>query len=164
MGFHDFVGEDLIFGESDVALLRLIRVWGEQIKKPGSVDVLKLEFITGDVGDVHVVGRRAQLFELFAGEDVDSSQVDFGVAVFTSLGGAHIDDFARAAFDDDVTVLTQGRALHRVSSRRSSRGLLEGVVIVLLIVVGHLEHKKRLMSLKERSKNGKPINPEVRLV
>jgi hypothetical protein len=49
------------------------------------------------------VGRRAQLFELLASEDVDTSQVDFGVAVLTSLGGAHIDDLARAAFDDNVT-------------------------------------------------------------
>jgi len=84
---------------------------------------------------------RTKLFELLAGEDVDTNQMNFGVAVFTGLGGGHIDDFARTAFDDDVTVLTQGRALHRKGSGRSGRGLLEGVV-VLLIFVKHFEHKK----------------------
>jgi len=37
------------------------------------LDVKKLVFLTADIGDVHVVGGRAELFKLLAGEDVDGN-------------------------------------------------------------------------------------------
>jgi hypothetical protein len=48
---------------------------------------------------------------LLASEDVNSDKMDLGVTVLTSLGGGHVDDLARTALDDDVTVLTKSRAL-----------------------------------------------------
>jgi hypothetical protein len=71
-----------------------------------------LVFAANDVGDIHVVGRWGQIFQFLASEDVDGDQVDLGVAVLASLGGRHVDDLAWAAFDDDVTVLSQGGTLH----------------------------------------------------
>ena len=35
--------------------------------------------------------------------DVDTSQVDFGVSVLSSLRGGHVNNFAGAALDDNVT-------------------------------------------------------------
>jgi len=43
---------------------------------------------------------------------VNSNKVDFGVAVLSGFGGGHVDDFAGTTFDDDVSALPQGRALH----------------------------------------------------
>lgn len=76
------------------------------------------------------MGRRAEILELLAGEDVEGDKVDLGVAVLASLRGRHVDDLARAALDDDVTVLTQSRALHREGRRRTGVGGLEGVVML----------------------------------
>lgn len=45
----------------------------------------ELVLLATDVGNVHVVGGRAQLFELLAGEDVDGNQVNLGVSVLASL-------------------------------------------------------------------------------
>lgn len=50
----------------------------------------------------------AKIFELFAGKDVDSDQMNLGVAVLARLGGGHFDDFAGTALDDDETILPQG--------------------------------------------------------
>ena len=74
----------------------------------------KLEFTAADVGDIHVVGGRAKVFELLAGEDVDSDEVDLGVAMLARLGSGHFDDLARAVLDNDEAVLPQSRALHRI--------------------------------------------------
>lgn len=90
----------------------------------------KLVLATRDVGDVHVVGRRAEIFELLAGEDVEGNQMDLGVTVLAGLGGGHVDDLARAALDDDEAVLPQGRALHGVGRRRAGVGGLEGVLML----------------------------------
>ena len=92
----------------------------------------ELEFATADVGDVHVVGRRRQIFQLLAGEDVDGNQMNLGVTVLASLGGGHVNDLARAAFDDDVTVLPQGRALHGEGGRGASIGGIEGMLMLLI--------------------------------
>ena len=87
----------------------------------------ELIFVTGDVGNVHVVGRRAKIFVLLASEDVQSNQMDLGVAVLAGLGGRHVDDLAGAALDDDEAVLPQGRTLHGVGGRGAGVGGLEGV-------------------------------------
>ena len=90
----------------------------------------KLVLATRDVGDVHVVGRRAEIFELLAGEDVEGNQMDLGVTVLAGLGGGHVDNLARAALDHDEAVLAEGRALHGVSGRRAGVNRLEGVVML----------------------------------
>lgn len=87
------------------------------------------------MGDVHVVGGGRQILELLAGEDVDSDQVDLGVTVLASLGGGHVDNLARAALDNDVTVLAQSRALHGVGGRRAGIGRVEGDIVLLFILL-----------------------------
>lgn len=91
----------------------------------------KLEFLAGDVGDVHVVGGGGQIFELLASEDVDGDQVDLGVTVLSSLGSRHVDDLAGTTLDHNVTVLTQSRALHREGSGGTGIGAVEGVLMLL---------------------------------
>jgi len=98
------------------------------------VNVNKLVFSAVDIGDIHVVGGGADIFHFLAGEDVDGDQVDLGVTVLAGLGGAHVDDLARPAFDDDVAVLPQGRALHREGEGGPRRSLVEVGLVVLLIV------------------------------
>src|SRR5215469_448274 len=95
-------------------------------------EAYKLEFTAANVGDIHIVGGRAKVFELLAGKDVDGDEVHLGVAVLTRLGGRHFDNLARAVLDDDEAVLPQSRALHRVSGRGASIGALEGVLLMLL--------------------------------
>ena len=90
----------------------------------------KLIFLASDVGNIHVVGGRAEIFELLAGEDIDSDKMDLGVTVLASLGGAHFDDLARAALDDDETVLTQSGTLHRIGGRGASIGALESMLML----------------------------------
>lgn len=86
--------------------------------------------LAADVGDVHVVGRGAELFKLLGGEDVDGNQMDLGVTVLAGLGCGHFDDLARAVLDDDETVLPQSRALHGVGLRSTGIGALEGVLML----------------------------------
>lgn len=90
----------------------------------------ELEFLAGDLGDVHVVGGGRQIFELLASEDVEGDQVDLGVTVLASLGGGHFDNLAGTVLDDNVTVLTQSRALHGEGGRRASVGGLEGLLVL----------------------------------
>ena len=71
------------------------------------------------------MGGRRDIFEFLAVEDVDSDEMDLGVTVFARLGGGHFDDFAGAAFDDDVAVLAEGRALHRVRQAGARAGGFE---------------------------------------
>ncbi|CAF3632961.1 unnamed protein product [Fusarium graminearum] len=86
----------------------------------------KLVLSAADVGDVHVVSRGREILVLLASENVGSDKMDLGVTVLSSLGGGHVDDLARAVLDDDETVLTQSRALHRVGERRAGIGGVEG--------------------------------------
>ena len=65
-----------------------------------------------DNGDLHVVGGGAKFFKLLASEDVNTDEMDLGVTVLASLGSRHVDDLARTTLDDDVAVLSEGRALH----------------------------------------------------
>lgn len=89
----------------------------------------ELVFLAGDLGDVHVVSRGRQIFELLASEDVEGDQVDLGVTVLASLGGGHFDNLAGTVLDDNVTVLTQSRALHGEGGRRASVDGIEGLVL-----------------------------------
>lgn len=59
------------------------------------------------------MGGRAEIFELFAGKDINGDEMDLGVTVLAGLGSGHFDDLAGTTLDDDETVLSQGRALHR---------------------------------------------------
>jgi hypothetical protein len=97
---------------------------------PGVLETYKLVLFAGDVGDVHVVGGGAEFLKLLAGEDVDCDKMDLGVTVLASLGGRHVDDLAGTALDDDETVLSQSRALHRVSGRSTGVGRVEGVLML----------------------------------
>ena len=72
------------------------------------------------------MGRGGQILKLLASEDVGGDKVDLGVTVLASLGGRHVDDLAGTALDDDVTVLTQSRTLHREGGGRTRIGGLEG--------------------------------------
>lgn len=73
------------------------------------------------------MGGGGQIFKLLAGEDVESDQVNLGVTVLSGLGGGHIDNLARAALDDNVTVLPQCRALHGVGERGTGIGAFESL-------------------------------------
>ena len=83
-----------------------------------------------DIGDVHVVGRGRQIFELLASENIDGNNVDLGVTVLASLGGRHFNDLARTTLDDNVTVLPQSGALHGEGRGRAGIGGLEGVFML----------------------------------
>lgn len=126
---------DLTVGHLDIILGVTIVVHQGEVAIIGDVEELVLA--TGDVGDIHVVGGGAEIFELLAGEDVESNQMDLGVTVLASLGGRHVDDLAGAALDDDEAVLPQSRALHGEGGRGTGVGRVEGVL--MLRVVGHLE-------------------------
>ena len=76
------------------------------------------------------MGGWRQIFQLLSREDVDGDDVDFGVTVLASLGGRHFDDLAWAVLDDDVTVLPQGRALHREGLGGTRVGAFEGVLML----------------------------------
>src|SRR4051812_9755406 len=90
----------------------------------------KLVFFAGNVGNIHVMGGRAKLFKLLAGEDVNGDKMDLGMTVLASLGGRHVDDLAGAVFDHDETVLSQGRALHGISGRSTGIGRVKGVLML----------------------------------
>lgn len=90
----------------------------------------QLVFLSDNVGDVHVVGGRAEFFEFLASEDIDGNEMDLCVTVLSSLGGGHVDDLARTVLDDNETVLPQGRALHGEGGRGASIGGLEGVFML----------------------------------
>ena len=119
----------------DIALEGAIR--SHQVHETITLNVDKLVFIAADVGNVHVVGGGRDIFQLFAGENVNSNKVNLGVTMLSSLGSGHINDFARAAFDNNVSVFPKCRALHGEGQRGPSTGLLEGLVV--LLVIGHFE-------------------------
>lgn len=45
----------------------------------------ELVFLAGDVGDIHVVGGRAEIFELLAGKDINGNKMNLGVTVLAGL-------------------------------------------------------------------------------
>lgn len=86
--------------------------------------------LSEDVGDIHVVSGRAKLFQLLIGKNVDRDQVDLGVTVLASLGSRHINDLARAALNNDVSTLAEGRALHGERQRGAGAALIEVMVML----------------------------------
>jgi len=76
------------------------------------------------------VGGWAEFFEFLASEDINSDEMDLGVAVLASLGSRHVDDLARTILDHDETVLPQGRALHGEGSRGAGIGGIEGMLML----------------------------------
>ena len=52
------------------------------------------------------MGGGAKIFQLLLSEDVDCDKVDFGMPVLASFGSTHLNDFARAVFDDHESVLS----------------------------------------------------------
>jgi len=116
---------DVIFGRAIISHQREKSIFG---------DIEELILLTNDIGHVHVVGGWAEIFELLASENIDSDQVNFGVTVFAGFGGAHLNDLARTALDDDKAVLTEGRALHRIGSGGARIRALESVTLMLCVV------------------------------
>jgi len=114
---------DVILGDS---------VGGDEVEE-AIFDVNELVFGSADVGHIHVVSGWRDIFVFTRGEDIYADQMNFGVAVFTSLGSGHVDDFAGSTLDDNVSVLTQGGTLHGVSERGTSSGSLEGLVVLLIV-------------------------------
>lgn len=116
-------------GDLDVVLGTTVRV--HQVEET-VLDVKELEFLPPNVGDVHVVGGGRNVFKLLAGEDVDGDKVDLGVTVLTSLGSGHVNDLARPALDNNVTVLPESGTLHREGLGSPGTGGLESLVVLLL--------------------------------
>jgi len=104
------------FGELDVVLGSPV---GRHEVEEAVINVYDLEFVTLDIRDIHVVGRRADIFKFLPSEDIYGNKVDLGMAMLAGLGGRHVDDLAWAALDNDMSVLAEGRALHRVGQGRT---------------------------------------------
>ena len=116
----------------------------------------QLVFLAGDIGNVHVVGRWAKFFELLASEDINSDEMDLCVTVFASLGGGHVYDLAGAVLDNDETVLSQGRALHRKCGRGSGICALKRVLVLYRLSVGMscFEKPSKVTKVKMRLAGG----------
>lgn len=90
----------------------------------------QLVLSAADVGNIHVVGRRREIFVLLASEDISGDKMNLGVTVFAGLGCRHVDNLAGATFDDNVAVLAQSRTLHGEGKRRAGVGGLEGNIVL----------------------------------
>ena len=97
----------------------------------------KLVFFALDVRDVHIVGGGAKIFKLLASKDINCNEMNLGVTVLAGLGGAHFDNLARAALDDDESVLAKRRALHRIGGRSTSISALKGVLMLSGMLVSN---------------------------
>jgi hypothetical protein len=141
---------NLVVGQRNIILG--VTVIGHEGEEAVVGDVEQLVLSAGDVGDVHVVSRGGEILVLLAGENVGSDKMDLGVTVLSSLGGGHVDDLARAVLDDDETVLTQSRALHRVGGRRAGIGGVEGHLMLGVVRGGHfggIDKRSRVLRRKE---------------
>lgn len=137
-----FLGEELGDFIADLTLRKLdIILGGAIIRHEGEKTVIsnieELVFLATDVGDVHVMGGRAKIFQLLAGEDVNGDEMDLGVTMFSGLRSRHLNNLAGAVLDDDESVLPQSRALHGVGGRGTGIGALEGVLMLRIVSVGH---------------------------
>jgi len=90
----------------------------------------ELIFFAVYIRDIHIMGRWAKIFELFASKDIDSNKMNFGMSVFAGLRSTHFNNLAGTALDDDKTVLTKRRALHGIGGGGASIGALEGVLML----------------------------------
>jgi hypothetical protein len=95
------------------------------------ISTYELVLAAGNIGDIHVVGGWAEIFELLASEDVDGDEMDLGVTVLAGLGGGHVDNLAGAVLDHDEPVLAESRTLHGISGRGTGIGALKGVLMLL---------------------------------
>jgi len=127
----DFLAK-IAFGDLDVVFGGAIG--GHEVEET-IIDVDELVFLTTDVGDIHIVGGGADIFQLLSGKDIDGDKMDLGVTVLAGLRGRHVDDLAWAALDANMSVLAESRALHRESQGRAGAGLLKGLIVAL--IVGH---------------------------
>jgi len=114
---------DIVFG---------ITVVVQEVQKT-IINVSQAVFLPLNVRDVHVVCRWADIFQFFTRENVDGDEMDLGMSVLSSLGSRHIDDFAGAAFYDDMAVFAESRTLHGVGERGACAGPLEGLVVSLIV-------------------------------
>jgi hypothetical protein len=90
----------------------------------------ELIFFTADVRDLHVVGGGGQIFIFLASEDVEAHKMDLGVAVLSSLRGGHFNNLAWTTLDDNVPILSQRRALHRIGGGGASIGALKRLLML----------------------------------
>lgn len=116
---------DLTLGERDIVLGGTV---GGEKRKETVINVDELELLSLDVGDLHVVGGGREILELLAGEDISGNEMDLGVTVLTGLGGRHIDNLAGSSLDNNVTVLSQSRALHGEGERGTGVNGIKGVL------------------------------------
>lgn len=116
---------NLALGERDIVLGGTV---GGEERQETVINVDELELLSLHVGDLHVVGGGGQILKLLVGEDIGGDKVDLGVTVLTSLGGGHVDNLARSALDDNVTVLSQSRALDGVGLGSTGVNGIKGVL------------------------------------
>jgi hypothetical protein len=115
----------LTLGKLDVALgITRVSDQGQE----SILNINELVLLAENIGNIHVVGGGGDIFVLLTSEDVNTDQVDLGVTVLASLGGAHVDDLAGTARDDDESVLAEGRALHGEELGGSRGSLLESLI------------------------------------
>lgn len=93
----------------------------------------ELVLLAADVGDVHVVGRRREIFVLLASEDISGNKMDLGVSVLAGLGSRHVNNLAGTVLDHDETVLAESRTLHGEGGGRAGVGGVEGDIVLLKI-------------------------------
>lgn len=91
----------------------------------------QLVLLSSDVGDIHVMGGRAQFLEFLASEDVDSDKMNLCMPVLSSLRGGHIDDLAWAVLDNNKSILSQCGTLHGISGRCAS--VCDGIESVFML-------------------------------
>jgi len=101
------------------------------------IDIQQGKLQASDVRDFHVVGGRAHIFVLLAGEDIDTSDVGLGVAVLSGLGNGDLHDLARESLQQAVAALLQGTSLQREDVGATGIGALE------LMIVRHYEGFKK---------------------
>lgn len=106
-------------------------------------------FLAHNMGNILVVGGWAKIFQLLLGENVFSSDMNLRVSMLSGLGSGHIDDLARTIVDEDVTSLSQGRALNRIGQRCTSISRVDG--IIMIISVRHFGKKCRVKLIDVRS-------------
>jgi len=145
-------GEKLVnlfanFSIGNLDIVLSLTIIGHQRKETIIRDIEQLVFLADNIGDIHVMGRGAELFEFLASEYVDGNKMDFGMTVLASLRGRHVDDLAGAVLDHNEAILSQGRALHGKGGRGAGIGGLEGVL--MLRIISHLDRSFNGRSLEE---------------
>ena len=71
--------------EAVIGDVKLARLLASNEERGDHLWTYKLVFLASDVGDLHVMGRRGEIFKLLAGENVKGDKMNLGMTVFTSL-------------------------------------------------------------------------------